>query len=330
MKKVWLFLLCFFSFLGALLIGPSDLFTPWDVIRWAFKPSSVDPVTGESIKTIVVDIRLPRAIIAFFTGAALSISGNSLQNIFKNPLVCPYVLGLSSGAAFGAALALATGFHPTIFAFLFGLGAVALSYFIALYGKHFSTMSLILGGIIVSGLFTAGLTFVQFLTDPFRLQTIVHWTMGNLHNSNWPKVWASVPWIALGSLFLYLKRWHLNGLALGDEEAESVGLNPTIEKLLIVIFSTVAAASSVSVAGIIGMVGLAVPHMVRLLEGADNRKVQPSCFILGGCFLLLVDIFSRSVTDFELPVGIFTTLIGTPLFVYLLKKQKIMVMSSDL
>ncbi len=226
--------------------------------------------------------------------------------------------------AFGAALALTTPWLPLqLSAFLFGLTAVALSYVLARSRRRVSTISLVLSGVIVSGMFTSLLTILQFLTDPFKLQTIVHWTMGNLHNASWAKVRSAAPLILLSCTWLFLMRWRMNVLALGDEETRSVGLNPEREKLLVLLPATLAASASVAVAGVIGLVGLVVPHMVRMLIGPDNTRSMPAAFTFGGAFLLLVDNCSRSLTSFELPVGVFTTLLGGPFFVYLLKRARI-------
>jgi iron complex transport system permease protein len=277
------------------------------------------------VEAIILNVRLPRILLAFLVGSALTVSGNSFQALFRNPLVSPDILGLSSGAAFGAAIALISPVLPLQpSAFLFGLLAVGASYFLALTGRGVSTVSLILAGIIISGLFTALLTIVQFLTDPFRLQTIVHWTMGNLHNASWSKVASAALPILFGMLWLFVMRWRLNVIALGDDETRAVGLNPEKEKVLILLPATLTASASVAVAGIIGMVGLAAPHMVRLMTGPDNRKTQPLSIAFGGSFLLLVDDLSRTITSFEIPIGIFTTLIGGPFFIYLLKKSRML------
>jgi len=262
-------------------------------------------------------------ILTFLVGSSLAVSGNALQALFRNPLVSPDILGLSSGAAFGAALALSLGTIPLQgTAFFFGLLAVGLSYFLALTRRGVAIVALILAGIIVSGIFTALLTVVQFLTDPFKLQTIVHWTMGNLHNANWAKVRSAMGPILVGSLWLFVLRWRMNVLALGDEETRAVGLHPEREKLLILLPATLIASAAVAVAGVIGMVGLAFPHMVRMMVGPDNRITTPVAMAFGGSFLLLVDNFSRTAAVFEIPLGIFTTLIGGPFFIYLLKRNR--------
>lgn len=311
----------------SLFIGPSEAIKQADVYYWLihkfFSISPPDSIDLQIVETIVLDIRLPRIITAFLVGAALTTSGASLQAMIRNPLVEPYLLGLSSGAAFGAAIAMTQLNLPIqISAFLFGLLAVCLTYFLALRKGEVSILSMILSGVIVSGIFTALLTIVQFLTDPFRLQGIVYWIMGNLHNASWTGVKSMTIPIVAGSLFLFLIRWRLNVISLGDLEARTVGYNPTMLKLLILIPSTLIASASVAVAGIIGMVGLVVPHMIRMMIGYDNKKVIPVSFAFGGSFLLLVDNFSRTISQFEIPIGIFTTLIGGPFFIYLLKRFK--------
>ncbi len=311
----------------SIFLGPAESISPSDVYNWllnkmslASKPTAVDIQT---IEAVILDIRLPRIIMAFFVGAALTTSGASLQAMIRNPLVDPYLLGLSSGAAFGAALAM-TGLNMPVqlSAFIFGLLAVCLTYFLAFRKGEISIISMILSGVIVSGIFTAFLTIVQFMTDPFRLQGIVYWIMGNLHNSSWSGVKSMIIPVISGCIWLFIIRWRLNVISLGDLETKTVGYNPTTLKLIILIPATLIASASVAVSGIIGMVGLAVPHMIRMMIGYDNKKVIPVSFAFGGTFLLLVDNLSRTVSQFEIPIGIFTTLIGGPFFIYLLKRHR--------
>jgi len=312
----------------SLLVGPADTVSAGQVMGWLGTAWwSQAPSAGSDpdlVQTILLEVRLPRIVLAFLTGAALSASGNALQALFRNPLVDPYLLGLSSGAAFGAALALATSWMPLqLSAFTFGTAAVGSSYFLARTRQTVTIISLILSGIIVSGIFTALLTIVQFLTDPFRLQTIVHWTMGNLHNASWGKVQSAAPGMVAGVAWLVLYRSRMNVLALGDDETRAVGLNPERQKLFILIPATLAASASVAVAGVIGLVGLVVPHMTRMLIGPDNTRSLPASLALGGSFLLLVDDCSRAASSFEIPIGIFTTLIGGPFFIFLLRRAKV-------
>ncbi len=313
----------------SLFVGPSDVVRSADIVLWI--QQKVGVISGEQsdatlmVDAIILNVRLPRVLLTFLVGSALTMSGSALQALFKNPLVSPDILGLSAGAAFGAALALAVHALPLqLTSFVFGLIAVGMSYFIARGKRSVSTVSLILAGIIVSGIFTAGLTFVQFVTDPFRLQTIVHWTMGNLHTASWEKVTSSVIPILFGAAWLLFMRWRMNVISLGDEEAKAVGLNPEKEKVMILVPATLIATASVAVAGIIAMVGLAVPHMIRMVTGPDNRKIQPAAFVAGGSFLLVIDTIARTVATFEIPIGLFTTLIGGPFFIVLLKKSRML------
>jgi len=308
----------------AVFTGPSSILTPVEFLgTWTGWWGTSTGVTSDFslYQSILIDVRVPRVLLAFLTGGALAISGASLQAVFKNPLVDPFLLGIASGGAFGAALGLAFPWIPvTASAFLFAFLAVWTSVRLATRSGTLQPVALVLSGSIISGVFTAFLTLVQFLTDPFRLQTIVHWTMGNLHQSSWEQVRLIVLPVSAGVLGLILYRWRLNVLALGDDEAWSAGLSPEREKRIILIFSTLVTASVVSVAGIIGLFGLFIPHMIRMVSGPDNRKLIPASFTLGGTFLVIIDTASRSLFPFEVPIGIFTMILGAPVFLWLIRK----------
>jgi iron complex transport system permease protein len=313
---------------ASLLIGPSSIAAPGDVLAWLLARLGLGPALAPErealLASILFDVRLPRVLLSMLVGASLTGSGVALQAIFRNPLVCPYVLGLASGAAFGAALALATGWlPPQVAAFAGGLAAVGLAYLLARGRREVSTVSLILSGVIVGGFFTALLTIVQFLSDPFKLQTIVHWMMGNLHAASWSRVRSAALPAAIGLGALFALRFRMNVLALGDEEARAVGLSPERERLLILIPATLAASAAVAVSGVIGLVGLAVPHMARMIVGPENRRLLPAAVALGAAFLLVVDDAARSLFAFELPIGIFTTLLGAPVFVWLMWRARV-------
>jgi len=306
--------------LVSLFIGSSEQTRFSDVINLLIWPGE----SSEIVKTIVYDIRLPRILLVFITGGMLAVAGSALQAIFRNPLVDPYILGLSSGAAFGAALGLAVAAIPVqLSAFVFGLVAVMLSWFMARKNKEVSVVSLLLAGIITNGIFTSLLTIVQIFSDPFKLQSIVHWMMGNFHNAGWDKFYLVVIPVISGFSILFILRWKLNVLALGDEEAASSGLNPTRLKIWVLLAATLAGSAVVAVSGIIGLYGLIIPHMVRMVFGADSNKTLVFNLFLGGSFLVIIDNFSRTIAGFEIPIGVFTMLIGAPFFILILKKSNV-------
>ncbi|MEZ5196367.1 MAG: iron ABC transporter permease [Bacteroidales bacterium] len=302
----------------SLFLGASENITIKKVFSFLFLGETTD---AEMLKTILYHIRLPRILLVFITGGILAASGSALQAIFRNPLVDPYILGLSSGAAFGAALALFVVVIPIqISAFIFGLSAVGLSYLMARKNKQVSIVSLILAGIITNGIFTALLTIVQIVSDPFKLQSIVHWIMGSFHTANWYELKLVIIPAAAGLFVMFLLRWKLNVLALGDEEALSAGINPGRIKIWILIATTLASSAVIAVSGIIGLYGLIVPHLVRMIFGVNNKSTLLMNLLLGGAFLVVIDDISRSFKGFEIPIGVFTMLICAPIFIWLLKK----------
>lgn len=329
LKYYWFYPLPFIMIFISLLIGPTQTLSAWDYVLWGvqavFGTPYFDAEQFRLMQNILVNVRLPRILLTFMVGAALATAGNGLQALFRNPLVDSYVLGISSGAAFGAALALSLNWlSPNLSAFIFGVCAVGLTYLFA-HQKHESQTSLvmvILSGMIVSGLFLAGLTVIQYLSDPFKLQAIVQWTMGNLHQASWQKVQYAVLPICIGLAGLFAMRWRLNLMALGAEEAQAVGVNPPWEQLVLIALVTVCTSTSVAAAGIISLYGLFMPHIVRMLVGPDHRYSIPANMILGGSFLLLIDNFSRVLLTFEIPIGIFTMLLGAPFFLLLMKTQR--------
>lgn len=278
----------------------------------------------EIYNTVIFQVRLPRVLLGMMVGASLSISGAAFQGIFRNPLVSPYILGLSSGAAFGAALSLAflPGTSIQFAAFFFSLLAVGLTYFMATTRRSTPVVSLVLAGVIVSAVFDALLALIQVAVSERALQSIVYWIMGSLGTASWSKIYSAFPLFALGCTVMLLLRWRLNVLALGDEEARSVGLNPELYKIVFIIAASLAASSTVAVAGVIGLVGLIVPHMLRMLFGPDHRTLIPLSLTFGASFLVLVDDFARAGMGFEVPVGVITTLVGAPFFAYLLRSVR--------
>lgn len=277
-----------------------------------------------SMDTILWQVRLPRILLTFMVGAALSSSGGTLQAIFRNPIVDPFTLGISSGAAFGAALAMLFPLlSVNVSAFLFGVCAVALTYFVSNAGLKTSIIGMVLAGMVISGVFTAMLTLLQYISDPYKLQAIVQWTMGNLHTASWSKVQNAFLPIVIGLIILILLRWKLNLLALGDQEAIAVGVNPKLLKLVMIGVATMITASAVAAVGVISLFGLIVPHISRMIFGPNNNIVVWANISIGGTFLLLIDDFSRAVMPFEIPIGVFTMIIGAPLFIYLMRRNEI-------
>jgi len=273
--------------------------------------------------TTLLDVRLPRVLLSMLVGAALSVSGASFQALMRNPLVEPYTLGVSSGAAFGAALCMAFPLLPVqLGAFLFAGLSIALCYGIARQRGETSVISLILAGIVVSSVFTAALSAVQLFVDPLKLRGLIFWTMGAFYTSTWEKLGSAAACMAAGFAILLALRWKLNVLSLGDREAKMLGVDPKHVKGLVLLGATLLASASVAVCGIVGLVGLMVPHICRMLFGPDNKRLLPLSMAFGAAYLTLVDTLARNLFTFEVPVGIFTTFLGAPFFILLLRKVR--------
>lgn len=285
----------------------------------------VDLGAGTEACTIVLSMRLPRAIAAAAVGAALAVSGAAYQGVFRNPLVNPGLLGVSNGAGFGAALAIvAVGGGAAVYpsAFLFGVAAVATSWWIARVYRSAPTIMLILGGTVVSSVFAALVSLLKYVADPeTQLPSIVYWLMGSLSQVRWEHLWALVP-MAAGTVVLLACAWRIDVLSMGDKEARTLGLNVAADKALVVEGATLATAGAVCLAGVVGWVGLVIPHIGRMLVGSGNRSLMPAAASLGAAFLVVVDTASRCLWAAEVPLGILTALIGAPFFVYLLKRTR--------
>lgn len=307
--------------IGSYAISPRDLVgTLFSTISPSFNPD-----IPSAYKDVLLRIRLPRLLLAMAVGAALSVAGASLQALFKNPLVNEYILGISSGAAFGAALSLVflgRSFPPQAAAFLFAILAVLAVLLVASRGESSSLISLLLTGVIVSAFFSALLSLVEFFASPYVLQALFFWLMGSLSLAGWKDLAISLPLMGIGLAVLLLYRWRMNVLSLSDEEARALGVNVRRGKIIIILTATLITASATAVVGIIGWVGLIVPHLVRLMVGADNRLVVPVSAAMGASFLLVADDITRGISSLEIPIGIFTSIIGIPLFLLLLRKAK--------
>lgn len=280
----------------------------------------------EIYQTLVWDIRMPRGILGAMVGGSLAVSGAAFQGLFRNPLVSSGILGVTSGAGFGAALAIIL-FHATapiyIFAFIFGGLAVLLSFLIARVYNTTPTIMLVLGGTIVSSVFAALISFAKYVADPTNeLPSIVFWLMGSLASARYEDILvAGIPML-VGIVGIVAVRWRINVLSMGDKEAHTLGINTKVNKGIVIVCATLATAGAVCVGGIIGWVGLVIPHIGRMLVGNDNRVLIPTSISLGACFLILVDNLGRMITGSEIPLGILTAMVGGPFFVYLLKSTK--------
>ena len=285
---------------------------------------------GKSVTTIFFSLRLPRAILAFISGGALSIAGACLQGMFKNPMADSYVIGVSSGAALGATVALTfsatlgfLGFGPVaIFAFAGALLAVMAVYNLARIQGKVTTFSLLLAGIAVSTLASA-LVYCIMILFRDKMEHVVMWTMGSFTSASWDKVIFAVPPMVVASALCMLFARDLNIMLQGDEAARHLGVDAGRVRRSLIVLTTLAAACAVSVSGIIGFVGLIVPHILRLLLGPDHKRLLPLSFFGGGIFLLICDTLARLVLDTqEIPVGVITAVIGVPFFLFLLRRGR--------
>lgn len=274
---------------------------------------------------VIVDIRLPRVLLAGLIGAGLALSGAALQSLLRNPLADPQILGVSSGAAFGGVLAIlviAEGWPFIVGAFVFGLLALVMVFWLAGgLSSQSNMLMLVLAGLVVSALFSAGVSLVKFVADPQNeLPAIVYWLLGSLAGSNYGKLQMAAPFILFGSLLILALRFHLSALSMGEQDAKSLGVPVTKVKLLTLLAVGLIVAAAVAASGIIGWVGLVIPHLVRLAFGANHKTFFFSVATLGALYLILVDTLARSLTTAEIPLGALTALIGAPIFALLLIK----------
>jgi iron complex transport system permease protein len=287
------------------------------------------PITSMGSATaelVLIKVRLPRVLMAMLIGAGLSISGASFQGIFKNPLVSPSLLGVSSAAGFGAVIAILFSAPPLLIqiaAMAMGIGGVFLTYFISRIYKTTPILMLILGGVIVSAFFASLISLVKYVADPDdKLPEIVFWLMGSLNMTSYKQLLMLFPCMIIGTMGLLLVSWRINILTMGEKEARSLGVNTELIKGIVIVCSTLITASAVCVSGMIGWVGLIIPHIARIFVGSDNRYVLPASCALGASYLLLIDNISRAATASEIPLGILTSIVGTPFFAYLLRRKE--------
>ena len=309
----------------SLLLGRYPIDPAQAVAMLVSKIVPVDPIWTEQQATLFFNVRLPRILLALMVGCCLACAGAAYQGTFQNPLVSPDILGASQGAAFGAAVAILLGvssFMTSLFAFGFSLFTVLLVLLISSRARGNHMMVVVLAGVMVSSLFQAGVSYAKLVADPTdELADITYWLMGSLSGTRLADVARIAPAMAAGLLPLFLLRWKLNLLTLGDDEARAMGVNAPRLRFLTVVCATLVTAASIAVSGMIGWVGLVVPHLCRKLVGSNFRVLLPCSMLAGAAFLLLVDNLSRNLLATEIPIGILTAFTGAPFFLYLMLRK---------
>ncbi|WP_313581133.1 FecCD family ABC transporter permease [Lacrimispora sp.] len=313
--------------IGSLIIGRYEMnFAEiWNALSNRLNGTQDD--TRKMIDHILFNVRLPRILLAGLVGAGLSISGAALQGTFQNPLVSPDLLGVCAGAGFGSALGIlllsGSSMLMSLFPFAFGLSSILLVFFLAGTKGHTETLSLVLSGIVVSSIFNALTSLVKYVADTGdKLPAITFWLMGSFSNTTYAHIKIeSIPAL-IGIIGLLALRWKINILSLGDEDAYTMGINPQRTRWLIILFSTLVTAACVTVSGIIGWIGLVIPHICRKLVGVNHSALLPVSCLMGAVFMILVDTIARNLTTAEIPIGILTALIGAPFFAVIYRHTK--------
>ena len=313
------------AYLYSFLIGSVDISvgTVVDVLRSQIMP--VEQYWDDVLEPIMLNVRFPQITLSVLIGGALSVAGASYQTVFKNPMVSSDILGVSAGAGFGAASAMLAGgtwWEIQLAAFVCGVTAVTVAYLIgAIFGKRNLTI-LVLAGVVVSSFFQALISIVKTVADTDSvLPSITFWLMGSLNKGDNGDLVVMLPSVVLSMALLFFFRHKIDALAAGEEEATAMGVNVNVVKIVVIVASTLMTASAVAVAGIIGWVGMVVPHIARTVTGASYPKLIAGSFAIGGIFLLLVDDIVRAAFA-DLPLGVLTALIGTPVFVFLLVRTR--------
>ncbi|HZT46676.1 MAG TPA: iron ABC transporter permease [Hyphomicrobiaceae bacterium] len=284
------------------------------------------PPQGQ-VDTVLFDIRLPRMAAAVLVGAALATAGAAYQTLFRNPLVSPDILGVSTGAGLGAVLGIFLSLPVALIqlsAFAAGLATVGLVYAIAsLVRGREPILVLVLAGIVVGALAGAAISLLKIMADPYdQLPAIVFWLLGSLSSVRKGEIWAAAPLVLLGLVPLIALRWRINVLSLGDEEAKALGVEAGRLRIVVIAAATLMTAAVVAVSGVIGWVGLVIPHIARMAVGPSFDRLLPTAMLLGGSYLLLVDTLARTMARIEVPIGILTAIIGAPFFLWLLAKGR--------
>jgi iron complex transport system permease protein len=307
---------------GSASIGsyPISLHDWWNMLR--------GQTAGGTAEIVLLQIRLPRLLACILVGSGLSLAGSSYQGMFNNPMVSPDILGASAGAGFGAAAGILLGLNFVsiqALSFAGGLVAVLLAWALAsgLCRRGDPILMLVLVGILIGSMFTALISLTKYVADPYnKLPAITFWLLGSFASITQKDVWlAGIP-IAAGCIPLLLLRWRLNVLCMGEQEARALGVNTRAMRFVVIVCATLITGASVSICGMVGWIGLVIPHLARMVVGPNHKILLPAAAIMGGCFLLLVDDVARTVGALEIPVGILTALIGAPFFLFLLMQER--------
>jgi iron complex transport system permease protein len=308
------------ALIGAYPISPGELAA-------AFGRRLVGAAPVGQIDTVLFEVRLPRVLAAVLGGAALAGAGAAYQTLFRNPLVSPDILGVSTGAGLGAVLGIFLSlpvFGIQLAAFAVALATVALVYAVAsvVHGRD-PILVLVLAGVVVGSLAGAVISLLKILADPYdQLPAIVFWLLGSFSAIRRSEVWATLPMVLLGLLPLLALRWRINVLSLGDEEAKALGVEAGRLRLAVIAAATLMTASVVAISGVIGWVGLVIPHIARMMVGPSFDRLLPTAMLLGGTYLLLVDTLARTMARIEVPIGILTAVLGAPFFLWLLMRGR--------
>lgn len=327
-KFLVLILLPIIVFLFSMTLGRYSI-SVIEILKVVFSKITGSPLDyPKVIDTVIFQVRIPRILVAMIVGSSLSISGAVYQGMFKNPMVSPDILGTSAGAGFGATLGILLSFNiigTQLMAFAFGLLAVFLIYTISLSVSRGGNIIFvfILAGILIGTVFQSFISLSKYIADPYdKLPTITFWLMGSLANITSEDLFIILIPFVIGVVPIFLIRWNLNTLSFGEEEAKALGIDTRKLRFIAIVSTTILTASSVSVAGMVGWVGLIVPHIARMIVGPDFKKLIPATALIGSTYLLLVDNIARTITTVEIPLGILTSLLGAPFFIYLLYKTR--------
>lgn len=317
-----LFVIC----VAALCSGQYKVSVPEVFQIFASRFLNITKTWNDTAEGVVFTLRLPRIVGAILVGSALSLSGAAYQGVFKNPLVAPDLLGVSSGACVGASIAILlhlNSFGVQSMAFISGIIAVVLTIFIPKLIKNNNMTMLVLSGIIVKGIMDSVMGIIKYVADPeTELQSITYWQLGSLTKVLPKDIYTVGPVIVIGTILIFLLRWQINILSLGDREAKTLGISVSLVRNLVIVCATLLTASAVCISGTIGWVGLVIPHFSRMIVGPDNTKSIPVSILLGAIFMVIIDTMARALTSVELPLSILTGIIGAPFYIIILARQR--------